>query len=121
MTKNEQLRSPYMREGIHISHTSSEEVPEGHSYDVNFNKKNAPLITLAEIRFQNGPVPICGINGVTTEDLLVVLIHRTGTLHDKIPCEENKVAIEHMQKALDALNERTAKRIARNVEGKYEV
>lgn len=110
-----------MREDVLISHTSSEEVPEGHSYDVLFNKENDPLITLAEIRFQNGPVSSCGVNGVTNEDLLVVLIHRTSILNDKFPCEENKVAIEHMQKALGAFNARTVNRIARNVEGKYEV
>lgn len=110
-----------MREGVLIGHTTSEEAPEGHDYDVYFNPENNPLITLAEIRFQNGPVSSCGVNGVTNEDLLVVLIHRTGILDGKFPCEENKVAIEHMQKALDAFNARTTNRIARNVEGKYEV
>lgn len=37
------------------------------------------------------------------------------------PCDENKVAIDHMTKALSFLEVRTKKRISRGVEGKQVV
>jgi hypothetical protein len=56
--------------------------------------------------------------GTTNESLLEVLLHRTGYLDEKFPCVENKLAIQHMQLALNALYDRTAKRVAQGVETK---
>lgn len=69
------------------------------------------------IFFQDGPIPAEGVNGLSSEALLALLIHRTSTLNAKFPCEENELAIQHLKKALDWFNERTAKRQARGVEG----
>lgn len=68
--------------------------------------------------FQDGPIPANGVNGLTSEAMLAILIHRTSTLNTNFPCEENELAILHMKKALDWFNTRTAKRKARGVEGK---
>lgn len=74
-----------------------------------------------QINFQAGPVPQNGVNGLTNEALLAILIHRTCTLDSMYPCDENKVAIDHMTKALSSLEDRTKKRFARGVEGKQVV
>jgi len=71
-----------------------------------------------ELNFQNGPVSQNGINGLTNELLLAVLIHRTEYLDGKFHCKENQQAINHMKIALAQLEARTASRAERGVEGK---
>lgn len=71
------------------------------------------------IHFQHGPVPEVGHNGVTNEQLLAILIHRTEYLNSKFSCPENVEAIAGMQMALDAFEQRTAARLARGVEGTH--
>lgn len=92
-----------------VAHDTCEDVPPGHSYAV------ASDDYFCTIEFQNGPVATEGINGLTNEVLLAILIHRTETLDAQYPCDENKEAIEHMKKALEAFNKRTANRKARGV------
>lgn len=70
-----------------------------------------------QITFHTGPVPQKGVNGLSNEALLTILIHRTTTLNRMYPCEENEVAIQHMTLALTSFEDRTKKRIARGVEG----
>ena len=72
------------------------------------------------VKFQLGPVPANGVNGLTNEALLAILIHRTKFLDDKFGCDENKRAIQHMEEALVNLEVRTARRMVRGVEGKLE-
>lgn len=84
----------------------------GHEYVALCGAKSVAL------SFQNGAVPANGVNGLTNEALLAVLIHRTCFLDDKFPCEENKAAITHMQAALNEFNKRTEARVQRGVEGK---
>lgn len=84
---------------------------EGHHYTIYSGSRETLL------RFQKGGVALNGVNGITNEALLAVMIHRTKYLNEQFHCEENDQAIEHMQKALDVLELRTARRIARNVEG----
>ena len=83
----------------------------GHSYLVTGGQ------VAEQINFQAGPVPQNGVNGLTNEALLAILIHRTTTLNGMYPCEENEVAIQHMTLALVSFEDRTKKRIARGVEG----
>ncbi len=87
---------------------------EGHSYEV-LDKDHT---LLAAIDFQKGAVADVGVNGVTNEALLAILIHRTKILDSQYPCDENKRAIEHMERALVSFEVRTARRIARGVDGK---
>lgn len=70
------------------------------------------------IMFQLGPVPSAGVNGLTNEALLAILIHRTKFLDAKFGCDENKRAISHMEEALVNLEVRTARRMVRGVEGR---
>jgi len=71
----------------------------------------------SSISFQRGAVAANGVNGVTNEALLAVLIHRTKFLDSKFACDENKRAIQHMEEALVNLEVRSARRIVRGVEG----
>lgn len=94
-----------------ISQTDGVNV-EGHLYNIQAGTQ------FTKIEFQQGPVLLNGVNGVTNEALLAILINRTEFLDGKFPCEENKWAIGWMKKALMALETRTARRIVRGVEGK---
>lgn len=104
--------------GVLVTHNIWLETPEstvelvsGHYYDIFAGAHNLP------IQFQLGAVGEHGVNGVTNESLLAVLIHRTKILNDKFPCDENKSAITYMENALALFNKRTADRQRRGVEG----
>jgi predicted secreted protein len=86
----------------------------GHTYQV----LAGPQVT--SIEFQNGPVKEAGVNGLTSEALLAVLIHRTQVLNSRFSCRENAIAVTKMEEALMWFNKRTADRQARSVEGKNE-
>ncbi len=85
---------------------------QGHAYEV----LSGPKATY--LGFQLGPVKENGVNGITNEALLAILIHRTEFLNSKFHCEENDEAIRHMKQALVNLEVRTARRIVRGVEGR---
>jgi len=87
---------------------------EGHVYEI----LDKDRLLLAAIEFQKGPVASNGVNGITNESLLAILINRTKFLDSQFPCDENKRAIEHMERALVSFEVRTARRIARGVDGK---
>jgi hypothetical protein len=70
------------------------------------------------VEFQRGGVADNGVNGVTNEALLAILIHRTKHLNSKFACDENVRAITHMEEALVNLEVRSARRVVRGVEGK---
>jgi hypothetical protein len=72
----------------------------------------------ATVLFQNGPIHEHGVNGVTHEALLAIVIDRlrsfqAGPFH----CPENEGALTHLELALADLQRRTRKRIQRGVEG----
>lgn len=72
--------------------------------------------------FQNGPIPEVGINGLTNEILLEVIIDRLESFQSsKYICDENAAALEAIRKALNYLELRTLRRKERNVEGTYKV
>lgn len=58
-------------------------------------------------------------NGTTLEEMLRVSIERLTDLNSKFPCRQNSIAITKMQEALMWLNDRTADRQKRGVEGKH--
>jgi hypothetical protein len=87
---------------------------QGHFYLINDSAGNS----LSHIAFQNGPVPEHGVNGLTNEALLAILIHRTQILNEQFQCEENEDAIHFMMKAADQFEKRTKRRQAAGIEGK---
>jgi hypothetical protein len=74
-----------------------------------------------ELHFQDGPIGELGPNGTTNEEVLQVVIDRLNSLQAmegrKFACRENALAITHTEEALHWLQSRTAKRVARGVEG----
>lgn len=75
-----------------------------------------------DIDFQNGTIPEVGVNGLTHEVLLVILIDRLeGFQRGKFACAANEIALNHCREALRALLERTKERAARRVEGTHKV
>lgn len=73
---------------------------------------------LGFVRFQVGPVRNYGRNGLTETALISVLIDRLeGHQEGTHPSPHNALALDHLRVALDALNSRTADRVARGVEG----
>lgn len=74
----------------------------------------------ATFSFQNGPIKEVGINGVTHEALLAIVIDRLSAFQaGPYACLENHVALAHCEDALRCLHVRTRARIARGVEGTH--
>lgn len=72
----------------------------------------------SEIKFQNGPLKEAGLNGVSNEAILAVLIDRMqGFQRGQFSCRENAVVLTHLETAQLWLAKRTLDRMARGVEG----
>lgn len=114
----------YSENGLAVYHTEAKysdqgkqlDVSRGHFYEVFLDDQD-----IVTVDFQDGPVNLNGVNGLTNEALLAILIHRTQALDSMYPCEENKLATSSMQLALDLFNRRTTDRKCRQVEGTYSV
>jgi len=73
---------------------------------------------IARILFQNGAItPEKPPNGVTIEHLLAVCIDRTRVKNIIVPSDANAKAITLMDQALQALEARSADRVARGIVG----
>jgi hypothetical protein len=73
-----------------------------------------------EMHFQHGLPSEVGVNGITDEVLLAVLIDRLeGFLQGPFACRESDAALTHLRNALAALQVRTRDRLARGVEGRH--
>lgn len=71
------------------------------------------------ISFQNGPIAENGVNGVTQEALLAVVIDRLRSFQaGQFACRENALALTKLEEAQHWLQHRTRDRMARGVEGK---
>lgn len=97
--------------GLHVI-----EISQAHEYLIAAAEPGG-LKGIAPVAFQNGPVKEVGVNGLTNEALLAILIDRTEQLNKLYPCRENSIAITKMQEALMWFEKRTADRIKRGVEG----
>ena len=72
--------------------------------------------------FQNGPIPQAGVNGITHEVLLEILIHRIqGFQNGPFACQANQDCLDHLKTAQELLLNRTRERMARGVEGTHKV
>lgn len=103
-----------------------------HSYTIDWGKPD-PVTNLGfgqKILFQNGPIKEAGVNGISNEALLAIVIDRLrGFQYQRteldefknVPgpfaCRENAIALTHLEDAMHWLKHRTLDRIARGVEG----
>ena len=75
-----------------------------------------------ELHFQNGPIGEVGVNGLTEEALLAILIDRLeGHQSGKFACGANTIALGHVRSALWSLHGRTRDRQELGIEGTHEV
>ena len=72
------------------------------------------------ILFQNGPILEVGVNGISGEALLAIVIDRLRSFQaGQYACRENALALTKLEESLMWLNKRTADRKGRGVEGKH--
>jgi hypothetical protein len=72
------------------------------------------------ILFQNGPIAEAGVNGITNEVLLAILIDRLEHFQaGQYACRENALALTKLQEAQHWLHHRTLARMRRGVEGTH--
>lgn len=74
------------------------------------------------IKFQNGPIKEVGVNGITQEALLAIVIDRLRSFKaGPFACRDNAQALTYCEEALMWLQRRTLARIKRGVEGTNQV
>lgn len=86
-------------------------IKEGHEYRLNND------VGCQTLRFVEGPQDARIEDGTTTEEVIEALIDRLTFLNEKFPSPYNLTAIDGLKGAIVALNERTAERVERGVEG----
>ena len=70
------------------------------------------------INFQNGPINEKGVNGVTQEALLAIVVDRLRSFQSgPYACRENALALTKVEEATHWLQQRTIARMRRGVEG----
>lgn len=88
-----------------------------HEYDVD---GGAAVPTF--LRFQNGPVNEVGVNGITHEVLIAIVIDRLQAFQSgPYACRENALALTKLEEAAHWLHHRTLARMQRGVEGTHTV
>jgi hypothetical protein len=93
-----------------------------HSYVISVDEAKADVrqgvMVHTLIGFQNGPIIEAGVNGISQEALLAVVIDRLRSFQaGAYACRENALALTKCEEALMWLQKRTRDRIARGVEG----
>lgn len=92
------------------------QVSEGganNSYVVGLVDDGAISKCLAAINFQNGHPGIVGRNGVTIEALLAICMDRLSAFQSgPYPSPYNEAAIDHLERAIESLKDRTRERLA---------
>lgn len=93
-----------------------------HEYEIEVpNGKSGEMQEVFYIKFQNGPVAETGVNGLTHEVLLSILVDRLEHFQvGPYACWENALALTKIQEAQHWLHHRTRQRMARGVEGTHE-
>lgn len=113
--KNSLLSNRYTR----IFHENDPRFNAPHHFMVQNNQTGA---TVAAVNFQEGPVRENGINGLTNEDVIAMVICRLqGFQVSRYACKENGMALEKLEEAMMWLKKRTNEREVRVVEETSEV
>lgn len=89
-----------------------------HAYRVE-HAATAGVPPMLEVNFQNGPIAEVGVNGVTQEILLAIVIDRLRSFQaGPFSSRENALALTKCEEALHWLQQRTIERMRRGVEGR---
>lgn len=88
------------------------------SWDSQDETDDSLYYNAVRVSFQNGPIKEQGVNGLSQEALIAVLIDRLeGFQSGQFKCHDNELALDHLQYARLMLHKRTMDRVARDVEG----
>lgn len=86
-----------------------------------FKERHGSPATYSTVLFQNGPINEVGVNGITQEALLAIVIDRLRSFQaGPFSCRENEIALTKCEEALMWLQRRTVARIKRGVEGTHQ-
>lgn len=78
----------------------------------------SPYPIYYEIKFQDGPIAEAGVNGLTQEVLLAIVMDRLQAFQKgPFACRENALALTNIEQGMMWLQQRTRNRMARGVEG----
>ncbi|MBY7736295.1 hypothetical protein [Paenibacillus polymyxa] len=101
-----------------VHHEKDYQFNAPHYFEVHDHSGNV----LGNIHFQEGPIQEAGVNGVTNEDLIAMVIARLeGFQNSEFRSRDNAVAITKLEETLLWLRKRTLEREARGVEGTHTV
>jgi hypothetical protein len=100
-----------------------------HAYEIRVLETGELNVTMIEtgseipaptcIAFQHGPIKEVGINGISNEALVAIVLDRLrGAQSGDFRCRENACAITHFEEGLHWLTARTMNRTRRGVEGR---
>lgn len=97
-------------------------VVRGFDYVSNLSRPTRLVDSELIILFQNGPIPEVGVNGVTGEALVAIVIDRLRSFQKgPFACHDNEAAQKYFELGLAALQERTRGRLERGVEGTHTI
>ncbi len=111
-------------QAIQLTITVTDEPGAGganHKYSIRWKNERDETEPHCFIGFQNGPIKEAGVNGITQEALLAIVIDRLRSFQSgPFSCRENAIALTHCEESLMWLQRRTVARIKRGVEGTHE-
>ena len=106
---------------IRSSYTKETEAPLSKLNGIEVSPDGSVTGELCSISFQNGPIKESGVNGITNEAILAVVIDRMRSFQaGQFACRENAIALTHFEEGLMWLQRRTVSRIKRGVEGTHQ-
>lgn len=113
--KNDLITQEY----TYIEHEDNCKFNAPHHFNIR-SSANDKIMT--SVDFQEGAIKECGINGVTNEDLIAMVVARLeGFQLSEFKCRENAIAITKLEETLMWLRKRTISRENRDVEGTHAV
>ena len=116
-------------QAVQLSISVTDEAGQGganHAYHIDWKTDIAHdpttvAVNSLDIHFQEGPIKEFGVNGITQEALLAVVIDRLRSFQAGLfSCRENAIALTKIEEALMWLQRRTVARIKRGVEGTHQ-
>lgn len=103
---------------------TDEQGPGGanHRYEISGFDTYGDLNEFVTLFFQNGAIAEVGVNGITHEALIAIVLDRLRAFQTgPYACRENALAITKLEEAQHWLFHRTLKRMTRGVEGTMKV
>jgi hypothetical protein len=90
-----------------------------HEYTITGMDRGSSICLLT---FQNGPIAEVGVNGLTHEALLAIIVDRLQAFQKgPFACRENALALTKIEEAQHWLHHRTMARMQRGVEGTHTI